>query len=94
MRRWVHWLIGSAVRRGWVNECGLQKKEEKRHGVVADRRSVASLSFFGANDRTLREGRGAANDSCRQSVAAPKPRTSDQIANDQIPTTEPCTSAA
>ena len=35
MRRWVHWLIGSAVRRGWVNECGLQKKEEKRHGVVA-----------------------------------------------------------
>ena len=34
--------------------------------------------------------RGAANDSCRQSVAAPKPRTSDQIANDQIPTTEPC----
>eukprot|EP01045_Picozoa_sp_COSAG04_P008669 COSAG04_NODE_485_length_13542_cov_6.498549_7_plen_205_part_00 len=37
---------------------------------VADRRSVASLSVLGANGRTLPEGRGLANDSCRQFVAA------------------------
>ena len=51
-------------------------------------RVVANMSVCGANERTFPEGRGPANDSCRDSVhvAGPKTRTSDQIANDQIPT--------
>ena len=54
---------------------------------------VATMSVCGANERTFPEGRGPANDSCRDSVAAPKTRTSDQTATDQIPTTEPCSEA-
>ena len=53
-------------------------------------RVVATMSVCGANDSCREEGRGPANDSCRDSVAGPKTRTSDQIATDQIPTTEPC----
>ena len=64
--------------------------DRQHQGRAANLPVVATMSVCGANERTFSEGRGPANDSCRDSVVAPKTRTSDQIVTDQIPTTEPC----
>ena len=57
--------------------------DRQHQGRAANLPVVATMSVCGANERTFPEGRGPANDSCRDSVAAPKTRTSDQIATDQ-----------